>query len=96
MSPEQFEFINRKLNYIHQEITKMASTTVTRAEFDAALDSAVTTIQTAISDLEAKIAAGSVSTPEDFSAELSKLQGLVSTATSADPGPAAPTSTPTT
>jgi len=68
----------------------MSTAAVTRAQFDTALAAAVTTIQTAISDLQAKIAAGTVTTPEDFSAELSTLQGLVGTAATADPGAAAP------
>jgi hypothetical protein len=68
----------------------MSTTAVTREQFDAALDSAVTTITTALSDLAAKVAAGTVVTPEDFSAELAKVQGLVSTATAADPVPPTP------
>ena len=73
----------------------MSTTAVTRDQFDAALTSAVTTITTAISDLQAKIAAGGVTTPEDFSAELAKVQSLVSTATAADPGPQTPPAPPT-
>lgn len=77
------------------EVEKLSTTIVTRDQFDAALTSAVTTISTAIADLEAKIAAGTVTTPEDFSAELATLQGLVATAASGDPGPQAPAPTPT-
>lgn len=90
-----FNGIHEKLNKIlkNQEII-MSTTPVTREQLDAALTSAVTTITTALSDLQAKIAAGSVTTPEDFSAELAQIQGLVTTATAADPGPQAPPVTP--
>jgi hypothetical protein len=88
---------NRKLlHIILQEIHKLSTSIVTRDQFDAALTAAVTTISTAIADLEAKIAAGGVTTPEDFSAELATLQGVVATAVAGDPGPqaSAPVSTP--
>jgi hypothetical protein len=81
------------LKEILLEVKNLSATIVTRAAFDAALTAAVTTIQTAISDLQAKIAAGGVTTPEDFTAELTTLQGLVSTATAADPGPQAASTT---
>lgn len=64
----------------------MSTTPVTRAELDAALDSAVTVIQTAITDLEAKIANGTVNTTEDFSAEVAKLNAIANAAKTADPG----------
>lgn len=84
----------------------MSTTAVTRDQLDAGLASlqatvtnGVETIQTAISDLQAKIAAGGVTTPEDFSAELGTINSIasafgaeVSTAQTADPGPQ---STPT-
>jgi hypothetical protein len=82
-------------NLIH-EVEKLSTTIVTRDQFDAALSSAVTTISTAIADLEAKIAAGGVTTPEDFSAELATLQGVVATAVAGDPGPQAPAPAPST
>lgn len=74
------------------EVTHLSTAIVTRDQFDAALTGAVTTITTAISDLQAKIASGGVTTPEDFTAELTALQGLVATAVAADPG--APATTP--
>ncbi len=73
----------------------MGTSIVTRDQFDAALSAAVTTIETSIADLQAKIAAGTVTTPEDFSAELATLQGALTEAVSSDPGPQTPTPTPT-
>jgi hypothetical protein len=61
---------------------------VTREEFDAALQAGVTTIISKIDDLAAKVAAGAITTPEDFSAELAILQTAVSEALSKDPDPA--------
>ena len=79
---------NRKLLLeLIEKVNHLATSIVTREQFDAALSAAVTTISTAISDLQAKIAAGGVTTPEDFSAELASLSGIVSTAVAADPGP---------
>ena len=68
----------------------MSTTPVTREQLDAALDAAVTTITTAIDDLLAKIQAGQVITPEDFSAEVQKLRAIANAASSADPGPQPP------
>lgn len=78
------EEINERLIRIEEKI--MSTSPVTREQLDAALTTAVTTITTAISDLQAKIAAGGITTPEDFSAELAQIQSLVGTATAADPG----------
>ena len=86
------EEILERLNRIEEKI--MSTSPVTRAELDSALTSAVTTITNAIADLQAKIAAGTVTTPEDFSAELATIQGLVGTATAADPGPETPQTPP--
>ena len=58
-----------------------------RAQLDAAIDTLVTTINTALADLLAAVAAGKVTTPEDFTAELTKIQSLTSAGTAADPGP---------
>lgn len=61
-----------------------------RAQLDAAIDTLVTTINTALTDLLAAVAAGQVTTPEDFTAELTKIQSLTSAGAAADPGPQAP------
>ena len=82
------EEILERITRIEEKI--MSTSPVTREQLDEALTSAVTTITTALSDLQAKIAAGTVTTPEDFSAELAQIQGLVSTATADDPGPTPP------
>lgn len=71
---------------IEKEIKTLADSIVTREQFDAALTAAVTTIGTALADLVAAVAAGKVTTQEDFSSELSKLQVIVSGAVAADPG----------
>jgi len=65
----------------------MSTTPVTREQLDAALDAAVTAINTALADLLAKIQAGGVTSPEDFTTEVQKLQAITAAATSADPGP---------
>ena len=73
----------------------------TQAEFDASLDALIAAeaardaaVTQALTDLEAKIAAGTVTTPTDFSAELAKIATLqtnaaaiTATATADDPGP---------
>jgi hypothetical protein len=88
--------IEEQQKSILKELQAMASTIVTRDQFDAALTQAVTTITTAITDLQAKIAEGTVTTPEDFSAELAEIQKLSASALSADPNapPAPITTTP--
>ena len=68
----------------------MSTTPVTREQLDAALDAAVSTITTAIDDLLAKIQAGQVTTPEDFTAEVQKLQAIANAAQASDPGPQPP------
>lgn len=88
-----FEAIRRLTDVVlelKREIHTMSTSIVTRDQFDAALTAAVTTITTSINDLLAKIAAGTVTTPEDFTAELNTLQGLAATALSADPGTETP------
>jgi hypothetical protein len=73
----------------------------TQAELDASLDALIAAeaardaaVTQALTDLEAKIAAGTVTTPTDFSAELAKIATLqtnaaaiTATATADDPGP---------
>ena len=80
----------------------------TQAEFDASLDALIAAEATrdaavtqALTDLPAKIAAGSV-TPADFATEMAKVQTLqtnaaaiTATATADDPGPTGPTVVPT-
>lgn len=75
---------------LHNQEKQMATPPVTRQQLDDAIDTLVSTVNTGFTDLLAKIAAGQVTTPEDFSAEVAKLQALTATATSDDPGPAAP------
>ncbi len=60
-------------------------TPLSRADFDAALQAGVTTIITKIDDLAAKVAAGGVTTPEDFSSELAILKSAVDEALAQDP-----------
>jgi hypothetical protein len=72
----------------------MSTSIVTRAQFDAALETAVTTIKSKLDDLAAKVAAGAVQTPADFTAELTTLQSAVSEALTVDPTPAPSSSTP--
>jgi len=103
--------LNRALRELHQlreELHTMSTTAVTRAQFDAAFsalqvaeaarDAAVTT---ALNDLVAKIAAGTVTTPEDFTAELAivtalqaNAAALTQSATADDPGPVVVPTTP--
>jgi len=103
--------LNRALRELHQlreELHTMSTSIVTRAQFDAALtallqaeaarDAAVTQ---ALKDLAAKIAAGTVVTPEDFSAELAQVAtlqtnaaALTQTATADDPGVTTVSTTP--
>jgi len=63
----------------------MSTTAVTRDQFDQALKDGIATIIGKIDDLAAKVAAGTVTTPEDFSAELALLQTGVSEALTKDP-----------
>jgi hypothetical protein len=77
--------INAKLNRIEERLNNMADTIVTRDQFDAALAKGIATIEKGFSDLLAKIAAGQVTTPEDFTAELNTLQEGLTAALTADP-----------
>ena len=86
-----FSILWYEIDHLHKEI-KM---TATRADLDAAIDAETTAVANAIADLQAKIAAGQVTTPEDFSAEVAKLQAITTSATQNDPGPE-PTDTQTT
>lgn len=93
--------LERTTNRILEEICAMSTAAVTRDQLDAGIATLQTTIsngvksiQQAISDLQAKIAAGTVTTPEDFSAELSQVNAIassfaaeVTSAQAADPGP---------
>jgi hypothetical protein len=72
--------INLKLN---QRLERHMA--VTREQFDAALKDGIATIINKIDDLAAKVAAGQVTTPEDFQAELDILKGGVDEALSKDP-----------
>lgn len=67
----------------------------TRADLDAAIDAQTTAITKALDDLKAAVAAGQVVTPEDFTAEITKIQALTGVAVADDPGatPATPTDT---
>ena len=73
----------------------------TQAQFDASLDALIAAeaardaaVAQALTDLTAKVAAGTVTTPADFTAELAKVATLqtnaaaiTATATADDPGP---------
>jgi len=104
---EELGKVHSAVHQMREELYKMSTTAVTREQFDAALtallaaeatrDAAVTQ---ALKDLAEKIAAGTVVTPADFTAELAQITTLqanaaaiTQTATAADPGP---TSVPTT
>lgn len=78
------------MSQLRKEIHEMSTSIVTRDQFDQALKDGITTIVTKIDDLAAKVAAGTVATPEDFSAELATLQTGISEALTKDPAPAAP------
>ena len=78
--------LQRTINELRQELRIMSTAAVTRDQFDAALqqllaaeaarDAAV--IQ-AFTDLEAKVAAGGVTTQEDFTAELASVKTPLTT-----------------
>lgn len=59
----------------------------TRADLDTAIDNLTTVFTNAIADLKAAVLAGTVTTPEDFAAELDKITAMTAAATAADPGP---------
>jgi hypothetical protein len=100
--------VDRKLHQLREELHTMSTSIVTRDQFDAALisllaaeaarDAAVTK---ALTDLIAKVAAGTVTTPADFTAELAQVAtlqtnaaALTQTATADDPGPTTVPATP--
>lgn len=82
---------------------------VTQAQLDAGLSALLTAeaardaaVTSALNDLIAKVAAGSVTTPADFTAELAQITtlqqnaaALTQTATTEDPGPTVVPTTPT-
>jgi hypothetical protein len=90
-----------KLENIERTILHMSTTAVTRDQFDAGLQALISAeaardaaVTTALNDLIAKVDAGTVTTPEDFSAELAQITTLqtnaaaiTATATADDPGP---------
>jgi hypothetical protein len=88
--------VNAALAYliIKQQEKNMAST---RDQLDAKITEVGTRLANVIADLQAKIDAGSQ--PEDFQAEVDKLQAVVDALNTADPDntnnetPAAPSST---
>ncbi len=80
---------------LHNQEIQMSTPPVTRAQFDSALSNLTTVITTSFTDLQAKIASGQITTPEDFSAELAEVQADIAAATSNDPGPQTPQPTPT-
>lgn len=82
------------LENILEELRHLSTSIVTRDQFDAALTGAVTTIKTALDDLLAAVAAGKVVSVEDFTNELTTLQGIVAGAVTADPGPQTVTPAP--
>jgi hypothetical protein len=71
-----------EIDHIKQEIHMSA----TRADLDAAIDAQTTAITKALDDLKAAVAAGQVATPEDFTAEITKIQALTGVAVADDPG----------
>ena len=98
------------LNLILERITTMSTTAVTRDQLDAALNNLLAAeaardaaVIQALTDLAAKVAAGTVTTPEDFTAELATVTtrwpftnaaARTPTATSDDPGPTTVPTTP--
>lgn len=100
--------LNEVVIQIKQEIHTMSTTAVTRDQLDAAIQSLLAAeaardaaVTQALNDLIAKVGAGTVSTPEDFAAELTNVQTLLTNAaaitqlaTADDPGPTTVTTTP--
>ena len=88
------------VHQLREEVNTMATGIVTRDQFLQALKDGVTTIISKIDDLAAKVAAGTVTTPEDFTNELNIFKTAVTEALTKDPdAPAAgdgSTGTPTT
>jgi hypothetical protein len=97
-----------RIEVVQNQILEVVNMSVTQAQFDtglaalqateAARDAAVTA---ALNDLAAKVAAGTVATPADFTAELAIITtlqanaaALTQLATTDDPGPTAVPSTP--
>jgi hypothetical protein len=97
-----------RIEVVQNQILEVVKMSVTQAQFDtglaalqaaeAARDAAVTA---ALNDLVAKVAAGTVATPADFTAELAIITtlqanaaALTQLATTDDPGPTAVPSTP--
>lgn len=77
------------LVYQNAKILNKENHMATREDLDAAIDNLTSTFNTALADLLAKIQAGEVVTPEDFTAEITKLQAMTDSAKAADPGPQA-------
>jgi len=107
---EELGKVHYGVHQLREELYIMSTTAVTRSQFDAALaallqaeatrDAAVTQ---ALNDLLAKIAAGTITTPEDFTAELTTVTtlqtnaaALTQAATADDPGPTTVPTTPIT
>ena len=85
---EGFVLVLRELRQLREETQNMSASIVTRDQFDQALKDGLTTIVSKIDDLATKVAAGQVTTPEDFSAELALVKSAVGEALAKDPDPA--------
>lgn len=79
--------MNEQQKSIHEVLRIMSTTIVTRDQFDAALKTfaadqaaANAAVTQALNDLAAKVAGGTVTTPEDFSAELATITTLQASA----------------
>lgn len=99
--------LNSSIHKLGKQVQLMSETTVTRDQLDAAIAQLLQAeatrdqaVLTALTDLQAKIAGGTV-TPDDFSAELATITtlatnaaSLTQTATADDPGPTTVPTTP--
>ena len=95
------EFFERILHAINRLERNQETMMANQADFDTSLDTLIAAevswdaaITKSLTDLMAKVAAGTVTTPADMTAELTKIQALQSAAaaitaeaTKDDPGP---------
>jgi hypothetical protein len=98
---EELGKVHWAVHQLREELQQMSTTAVTRDQLDAAITSLLqaeaardAAVTQALNDLVAKVASGTVVTPEDFSAELAQITtlqtnaaALTQTATADDPGP---------
>lgn len=93
---EEVGKLHSAVHQLREEIHTMSTAAVTRDQFLQALKDGVTTIVSKIDDLAAKVAAGTVTTPEDFTNELNIFKTAVTEALTKDPDAPATGDQPTT